>query len=273
MINETNELNGLNQLNENNGRDQAQNKKSKWKFIIGGLFIVIAIAIGLYIGYQKLNSNPTVIYKNAINGIYGALNNSIEEAKKNTTNLDIKKEPFTLNLNAKLESNMKKLKSFSGLEYNLSFGLDYSKEKGNLGLGIKDGNDSIINVLASVVNDTAYVKCDELLNRVINVGEFKFADNFDFSQVNTTNINYDNIEYILKSFKNILIDSLDVNKFTITNETIKIGNKEYDAKKVLYKLDKENLERTAKFIVDKMSNDEKLLQNIADLTNSEVKEE
>ena len=29
------------------------NKRSKWKFIIGGLFVVVAIAVGLFVGYNK----------------------------------------------------------------------------------------------------------------------------------------------------------------------------------------------------------------------------
>lgn len=254
------------------------NKKRKRKFIIGGILVLIAIAIGLYIGYQKLNSNPASIYRNTINDIYNELSSALKDAKENSfSGFDLENEPISMDIEAKLDTDMEELKSFSGLTYNLNLGLDYANEKAYVGAGIKESSSTIISGILSYVNKNAYVKCDELFNKVLHVGEYDLFEQLSL-EIDDLDVNwsYDNFEYILKAIKDITINSLDESKFTIENEKITINNKEYNAKKVIYDLDEENMKRTNKFFTDSILNDEKLLQAISEITGltvDEVKEE
>ena len=134
------------------------NKRSKWKFIIGGLFVVVAIAVGLFVGYNKIYGNPINIYKNTINSVYKMLSDNLKEVEKNEFKVDLLEEPITLGLNVKLDSEMPELKNFSGIDYNLQMGLDVKNEKINVNLGAMENNKDIIKALYSFIDGNIYFK-------------------------------------------------------------------------------------------------------------------
>lgn len=252
------------------------NKKRKWKVLLCGLFILIAIAIGLYIGYQKLNSNPIAIYKNAINEAYDKLNSTLKKMEKNDfSSLRLNEEPISLDIKATLDSNMEELKNFTDLTYNLNMGIDLKNQKILGSVSINDQNETIISGDLAAVNNNIYAKSTELFDKVLDLGEYNIFEEVE-EEIGIEDFNiilsYDNYEYILKSIKDILINSLDKDKFTIEQEKITINNKEYNAKKVIYNLDEENMKRTNKFIIDSILKDEKLLEALANSTGKKVEE-
>ncbi len=255
-----------------------KNRKGKIKFLICGFLVVISIAIGLFIGYKKLNNDPMSIYRDSINGIYKKLNNAIKESKdKNFTTLDLTKDPFIVDLKAKLNSNMPELKPFTGLDYHLNVGMDLANKKMNMGLDIDENNNSLLNLVLSVIDKNIYLK---LYDKILDLGEEDIFGNMNietYFKVNGNNakFDYDNYMYILKEIKTIIIDSLDKNKFKMEETKITLNTKEYKVKKAIYNLDKENIERTIKFINSKILKNEKLLKTIAEsigLKEEELKE-
>lgn len=238
-----------------------QNKKSKTKFIIGGLLIVIAIGIGLYFGYKRLNNDPVSIYKDSINSVYKSLNSMLKDYKENAMDLDASKEPFKIKLNAKLDSNIPELDNFTNLNYKIGLGIDYSKELMNLEFGVKDKNETIMDAILAYTNESIYLKCNELFSKVIKVSEeniFEDATTGFTINGNAAKFDYDNYELILKEMKTILIDSLDKDKFKTEDSKITISNKEYKGKKVSYILDEKNMERTINFIKEQILSNAKL---------------
>lgn len=236
-----------------------RNKKSKTKFIIGGLLIVIAIGIGLYFGYKKLNNDPVSIYKDSINNVYKSLNSMLKEYKEKSVDLDFYKDPIQYNLDFKLESNIPELANFTNLNYHIGLGLDYSKEQMNFELGIKDKNETIVSALLAYINNTLYLKSDELFSKVLNLDEQEAI--FDTSiKINNPDagISPEELDIILKEMKTILIDSLDKDKFKTEDSKITINDKEYKGKKVSYILDEENLKRTISFIKEQILKNDKL---------------
>lgn len=255
-----------------------KNKKGKIKFLICGFLVVISIAIGLFIGYKKLNNDPMSIYRDSINGIYKKLNNALKESKdKNFTTLDLTKDPFIVDLKAKLDSNIPELKPFTGLDYHLNVGMDLANKKMNMGLDIDENNNSLLNLVLSVIDKNIYLK---LYDKILDLGEEDIFGNMNietYFKVNGNNakFDYDNYMYILKEIKTIIIDSLDKNKFKMEETKITLNTKEYKVKKAIYNLDKENVERTIKFINSKILKNEKLLKTIAEsigLKEEELKE-
>ncbi len=255
-----------------------KNRKGKIKFLICGFLVVISIAIGLFIGYKKLNNDPMSIYRDSINGIYKKLNNALKESKnKNFTTLDLTKDPFIVDLKAKLDSNMPELKPFTGLDYHLNVGMDLANKKMNMGLDINENNNSLLNLVLSVIDKNIYLK---LYDKILDLGEEDIFGNMNietYFKVNGNNakFDYDNYIYILKEIKTIIIDSLDKNKFKMEETKITLNTKEYKVKKAIYNLDKENIERTIKFINSKILKNEKLLKTIAEsigLKEEELKE-
>ncbi len=251
------------------------NKKRKWKFLIGGLIFVIALAIGLFIGYNKLNSNPYVIYKDTINDIYKSLNKVLDESKKEALNIDVLNEPINIRAQAKLNSDMEELKLLNNLNYELQLGMDYKNKKGAVNLGISDDDSPIVKLLLTLANKKLLLKSEELFDKTIDFGEADVFKSINLDEI--SNVSYDakTIDTILVKEKNIIIDSLDKDKFKLENTKIKLDNKEQKVKKVTYVLDKENMERTLKYIVRETKKDEELLEalgKILGISGDEVKD-
>lgn len=252
-----------NVTNENIISQKEKNKKGKAKFLIIGFLVIIAIAIGLYVGYKKLNNDPLGIYKDTINGIYRKLNGVLKDAENKNMELDINEDPVTIDLKAKLDSNMIELKNFTGLDYRVSLGIDLKNKKMNTNLNIEENNNSLLNLALSIINNNIYVN---VFDKVIDLGKRDIFSNFNINS-DSVKVDYDNYDYILKELKDILIKSLDKNKFKMEDANITINNKEYKGKKAIYNLDQENIERTLKFFRKSILKDTKLMEAIAESFN------
>ena len=247
--------------------------KKRKKFIIILILIIIAIAVGLFLGYKRLTSNPLSIYKKVINETYDLANNFLEENVKNTMSINLKEEPLTINTSFTLDTNMEELKALKNYEYQLSIGVNPSKEQMNLSLGLSDDNENILSLLLAFLNDRAYMKSDELYSEVLDLG----ISELDFSelQIEEGFYTYEDIDITLSKMKTILINSLDSDKFLTSEETINVNSKKIKAKKFTYLLDKENMERTINYIREEMIKDEELMEalsHIIGLSTSELED-
>ena len=247
--------------------------KKRKKFIIILILIIIAIAVGLFLGYKRLTSNPLSIYKKVINETYDLANNFLEENVKNTMSFNLKEEPLTINTSFTLDTNIEELKALKNYEYQLSIGVNPSKEQMNLSLGLSDDNENILSLLLAFLNDRAYMKSDELYSEVLDLG----ISELDFSelQIEEGFYTYEDIDITLSKMKTILINSLDSDKFLTSEETINVNSKKIKAKKFTYLLDKENMERTINYIREEMIKDEELMEalsHIIGLSTSELED-
>ena len=247
--------------------------KKRKKFVIILILIIIAIAVGLFLGYKRLTSNPLSIYKKVINETYDLANNFLEENVKNTMSVNLKEEPLTINTSFTLDTNMEELKALKNYEYQLSIGINPSKEQMNLSLGLSDDNENILSLLLAFLNDRAYMKSDELYSEVLDLG----ISELDFSelQIEEGFYTYEDIDITLSKMKTILINSLDSDKFLTSEETINVNSKKIKAKKFTYLLDKENMERTINYIREEMIKDEELMEafsHIIGLSTSELED-
>ena len=235
--------------------------KKRKKFVIILILIIIAIAVGLFLGYKRLTSNPLSIYKKVINETYDLANNFLEENVKNTMSINLKEEPLTINTSFTLDTNMEELKALKNYEYQLSIGVNPSKEQMNLSLGLSDDNENILSLLLAFLNDRAYMKSDELYSEVLDLG----ISELDFSelQIEEGFYTYEDIDITLSKMKTILINSLDSDKFLTSEETINVNSKKIKAKKFTYLLDKENMERTINYIREEMIKDEELMNALS----------
>lgn len=251
-------------------RKKAKRKKT-CKVLSLIIIFLVAIGIGLYFGWNKLNTNPITIYKNGINDIYNNLASAIKKNVPDDVKFDIKEEPFVLDISADLTSNIKELSKFTGLNYKVNLGLDYQEKLAWLNLGIKEEDQTIINAVLSFLNGAGYFKSSELYEKTIKLGDYNLFNALDelLSQTkDSININADDLTYLLKTIKNLMINTLDKNKFEIEAATITIQEKEYNTKKVLYTLDAENLERTMTSIINGLKKDRKSLKILSSLTDN-----
>ena len=195
-----------------NNEEQVKSKKvqetttfpNPKKRLITSLLLVVAIAIGLWIGYQKVLSNPLSIYKRAINETYELMSNYFEENLNRTFQLSTLEEPFVIKTDFELNSNLADLEDFRGYTYHLEFGLDYPENIMNANFKINNGNTQIINLLLSLINDHGYLQSEEIFDQVLDLGQAEF--DFDsLANLNEISMNNDDYQIVLKGIKNILI--------------------------------------------------------------------
>ena len=239
-------------------------KKKKTKIILITILIIIAIAIGLWLGYQKLTSNPLSIYKKAVNNTYSVLNNYLTNANKTEFELMPLEEPFTMSMDFTVNSNTEELAVLTDYEYHLSAGLNYPKEELYLNLGIENENNDALTLLLAYLNDHAYLESEEIFDRILDLG----VQDLNFSEMNLEieGANLEDIQLILREMKDIINDSFDENKFSISEETIQINGEEIKTKKITYLLDEENMMRTLEFIQSEMLNNDELIDALASVS-------
>lgn len=257
------------------------NKKNKSKIIVVGILLVGAIAIGLFVGWNKINANPLTVYKNAINDVYSKLSKSLDKIDDNKAmGLDLLSESVVVKADTTLTSNIPALEKFSGVNYNLDLGLNLKEEKMNFGLGVNEKNKKIVNFLMSLVDKKAYVECLEVFDKVVLLGDFDFKEELKFDEVMeqvTSKVTFDkkSIDYILKKSKNYLIESLDDKKLSMMNDKISVRDKEMRVKKVIYTIDEECALNTSKYMINHIVKDNKFissLSNISGYKESEIRE-
>ena len=249
------------------------NKTRKWKFIIISILVLIAIGIGLFVGYTKLTQDPLIVYKMAINNMHDYLAERLSDDNKlDKFKIDGETEPFTVELDAKLNSNVEEIKPLTGINYNLRLGIDYPKKQGSVSLGLGDGNKDIVRVLAALMNKNVYVSSKEIYDKVVKIGEIDLdsflEENFvsgitvNDKEVDFSSVDAKQVKAALKEFKNILIKSLQKDNLKISDATI--NNKKL--KKATYTLDKNDLETSLKYILTEVSNSSEILDVMASIS-------
>ncbi|MCM1053787.1 MAG: hypothetical protein NC483_07440, partial [Ruminococcus sp.] len=243
------------------------NKKRKWKFLGISLFLIIAIGVGLYFGYMKLNSNPSAIYKEVINECYTNINKYLKEHRKNEFDIDTSKEPLVLSFDTKLDSNIDVLKTFTNKKYELKLGLDFERKLATLDANISKDEENILDVLTLLKNNNFYLKSTKLIDKVLNLGEYKLFDTLNnyLDEANQNSFDYDALDYIIKNLKNSYIASLDKKNFEITKEND-------SSKKITYIMNNDNLNNTIRFILNNIAKDKKMLEALASISGYDASE-
>lgn len=245
--------------------------KKKGKIILIIVLLVIAVAIGLYFGYQRLAVNPKSVFTSAINSTYDLVDGYLDKNLNRTFSLDPLKDAFVLNADLELKGIGEEVKALDGYALDLALGVNYPAKTLNLDLDANYNEEAFLNLFLSYLNGRAYLNSDDIYDKVLDLG----VANFDVNFTNDINLNYDDVHIILSCLKDLFINSLDEDKFRVDNEAITINDRKIDSKKITYVLDKSNLERTIKYMQKEMvSNNELLtaLSSISGLSTSDIKE-
>ena len=99
--------------------------KKKGKIILIIVLLVIAVAIGLYFGYQRLAVNPKSVFTSAINSTYDLVDGYLDKNLNRTFSLDPLKDAFVLNADLELKGIGEEVKALE--EYAKGLGCDELK--------------------------------------------------------------------------------------------------------------------------------------------------
>jgi len=262
------------------GMEPPKKKKANTKAILIGVILIALICVigfGVYYVLSK-NVNPKKVFENSINVLYSGIEDTRNNLKNEST-IDLLNEPVSINMTAKLDSSMAELKSFTNVEYGLNMGLDIKNEKLTIGANATDAGKKIIEGIMAVLDDKVYLKTN-MFDKVIDLGSIEengisFQELVDALKETNTDETYDDILYIFKTYKDLLINSLDEEKFSTSNTEITVSGNNLKVKKITYNLDKENMERTTNYLKEEMQKDDKFMDILKkyDIINTDPKDE
>lgn len=256
---------------ENVSITETNNITSKKGNKIIPIVAVVLVVVALFAGgfYYYFNKTDKIV-TNVINKAFNKINDSIDEIE----NFDYNKDTALVNGSLKIDTNIDGLEDLKNEKFDYTFGMDYKNRKLELGAALTENETKIIDALLYFINDKAYVSLKDDYKKIINIDDeiFNFDDIFKIENVN---FNKDDLNYITKEFKKILIDSIEMKKLTKSSSNIKLNGKSTKVTKISYNLNEKNTKKFIENIIDNiLDNDEliKKLSKISDMSVSNIKD-
>lgn len=242
-----------------------EKKNHVWKIIVGVILGIILFFV-LFIHFKD---NPMQVYKTVINSFYTKLDSNLENMENFKVSQEL--EPVKINSRFKFNTNLESLEEYNNLEFNYTSYIDYQKNESLVELAINNKDEYLIKTILAFLEGNTYFKNDELFDKTILIKGNEILDNNGI-ELNRNDLDTEELRYILKSFKDITINSLDKSNFKVINERVDIKGKNYNTKKYIYILDDENQRRTASFIIENILDDTELLEYISNLFGNTTEE-
>ena len=240
--------------------DIATNKKSFLPICVV-LLVVIAIGVG---GFYYYFSTPKKIITSVINKAYENYEKLMDEGY----DINPTKDTFKIDGNLVVDTNFPGFEKIKNDKINYTLGIDYKKHKVEAGANIIENKTSLINVITYIVNNKSYLSLGDDYKNLISMDE----DEVDLDEVFSAdylNVDKDDINYLVKAYKDILIDSINEDKLEKSSDKIEVDGKTTNVTKITYKLNNKNLEELSKNITERTLDNDELLTKLAKVTNTD----
>lgn len=251
---------------ENVSITETNNITSKKGNKIIPIVAVVLVVVALFAGgfYYYFNKTDKIV-TNVINKAFNKINDSIDEIE----NFDYNKDTALVNGSLKIDTNIDGLEDLKNEKFDYTFGMDYKNRKLELGAALTENETKIIDALLYFINDKAYVSLKDDYKKIINIDDeiFNFDDIFKIENVN---FNKDDLNYITKEFKKILIDSIEMNKLTKSSSNIKLNGKSTKVTKISYNLNEKNTKKFIENIIDNILDNDELIKKLSKISDMSV---
>lgn len=251
---------------ENVSITETNNITSKKGNKIIPIVAVVLVVVALFAGgfYYYFNKTDKIV-TNVINKAFNKINDSIDEIE----NFDYNKDTALVNGSLKIDTNIDGLEDLKNEKFDYTFGMDYKNRKLELGAALTENETKIIDALLYFINDKAYVSLKDDYKKIINIDDeiFNFDDIFKIENVN---FNKDDLNYITKEFKKILIDSIEMNKLTKSSSNIKLNGKSTKVTKISYNLNEKNTKKFIENIIDSILDNDELIKKLSKISDMSV---
>lgn len=230
--------------------------------IVAVVLVVIALFAGGF--YYYFNKTDKIV-TNIINKAFNEINDSIDKIEK----FDYNNDTALVNGSLKIDTNIDGLEDLKNEKFDYTFGMDYKNKKLELGAALTESDKKIIDALLYFVNDKAYISLKDDYKKIINIDN----EDFDFDKIfkiEDININKDDLKFVSKEFKNILIDSIEMKKLNKSNSTIKLNGKSTKVTKISYNLNDDNTKKLVENIIDNILDNDELLKKLSKISDTSV---
>lgn len=243
--------------------DNSFSEKPKKNFVgpIIGIIALLFIVGGIYCYFN--NKSRTV---------KSLINNAYEKFDKLTLKdeFNIEEKSILLTGDLSITTNIPELSDLSGEKFNYTIGLDYPNKKMEMGASLEENGLKIIDAAMYFMDNSAYVSLKDDFDKLIKIDGVDLGE--IFSATTSSNLTEADIKYLVKAYKDILIDSLDIDDFVKSSATITLNGKDTKVSKLTYDMTSERAIKLVNNIIDGTLKDSKLLDILSKATGSSVDE-
>lgn len=225
------------------------------------IFLVLALIAG---GVYYYFNNKKRVVKNLINNAYEKFD-SLTFGDK----LDLG-QSVLVSGDLSVNTNIPELQDLNSEKINYVVGVDYSNKKMELGASLEENGLKIIDAAMYMLDNNAYVLLKDNFDKLIKFPVDEMDDMFTVS--NNLNLSEEDIKYIGKAYKDILIDSIDSNDLVKSTATITLDGKDTKVTKLTYDMTSQRASKLINNIIDGTLNDSKLLDILSKATGVSVDE-
>lgn len=254
-----------------NGEPLKKKKNPIIGIIIGIVIVAILAVVGYFVVFpfvvKTFFTNPKQIYTVAIQ-------NFTSNITKNVNNVVHDKGIF--DISAKMETDIPMLEEYADYTYGVRFGYDPNKKNLEYGYSVKDDSNEYSNYYY-LKNGNMYTRYSTHRDLIYlgpveqtNINEIFTTINALFTQREDI-INNEDINYIVNKTSQLLIETLDENKFVKEDASITVKGEALKVIRSKYTLNSEDIKSTILHIYEGLISDDKVLEIIA--TNAAVPKE
>lgn len=238
------------------------------------LVLLLVAAVGGVMAYKYFTTNPTDIVKMVLNRAYDDFSKSLKELDNSGSEIDFLNEGIKVTGDLKFVDD--KYKDMDKESINFDLGLDYKNKMAEVGVGLLKDNLTLADISMYYQNDMAYLKSDTMFDNVYNQGEYKFNELFNFTELEDLlsgePIDTDDIDFVVREFKDALLNSLDEKAMSLSKGDLTVGGKNIKVDKITYNIDKETFRDLKKALAQNVLDNEKLVDKLAKMTGIEEKD-
>ena len=238
-------------------------EKPKKNFVgpIIGIIAVLLIVGGVYLRFFSNNNHKIV--KDLINNAYDKL-----EGLTITKDTDVIDESILVSGDLTVSTNIPGLESLSQDKLSYALGIDYPNNKMEMNAILSENGKSIFDVAMYILDNAGYVSFKDDYEKLI---KFDIDDvNEIFSTTSSSKLTDDDLKYLTKAYKDILIKSLKGSDFEKSSSTILLDGKETKVTKLTYNMTGSKLQNLNNDIIYETLKDSKLLEILAKATDSSI---
>lgn len=244
-------------------------KKHKDKKLIILILVVLLIALVIF-GIKLYLGDSKVLLKGALNRGYTSISELLDEIEKNELDYN-SNESMVMNGNLKLNTNLEELAQYTDYTYDFNIGMDLKAEQMEVGLSMNKDNQTVINGLAHVIKNIAYLKSDKIYPQMLymDMGSNMFEE---MKEETTQTINYDDVDKLVNKFTMYLDNAFNRDAFTKEEATIKVNGNDVVVTKHNYEFNEENSYDFMSSILTSIKEDEEFIELLAKVTSVDIEE-
>ena len=251
---------------ENEEKEIVKEKKGN-KLIPIIIAAVIVVIVGATIGIYIHSSSPKNIVSKVIEKTY----EKYDKVMNNTIDYDFSKDTLKVSGDLNVDTNIDGLEKLKNDKFTFDIGVDYKSKKLEAGLAVDEKKTTLIDIMAYIVDNKLYLDLGKDYDGLLKTDDVNFEDFLSIDLEETKNdFTKEDINYIVKAYKNILIKSIDEKDLKKSTDTIKINGKDTKVNKISYTINDQNIEKLTKKMIEETLKDNELIKKLAKVSGKEV---